>query len=346
MVVQLPDDALAAAVGVQFYSYFCLLCSSSMIFLVFKHRERDSYVALIAYSTFLSTAASIAQQLHTIVLWHEIKTYQFHYVNHHLGSPEIAIAGASYGLDLVLFYIQYYLYNVEGILTLFWAFALAFSVFNPSGLSRCYQRVGRTSSNLAKAIAFFLPAILIGFLQLPAVRNSPAAFLVLADFSLAASLLLGSILLVAILIKYIYTRRRLQRWTVRYPLSRGSNGDSSEPDDPDLEPRDSIYDSWLVVRFAIAFLFIEAFQILTILSEIAQVNNNRKEARPAVPDTSAARARIDFVEFIPGVSVGLLVPLRDEIDRGSCFDTIPKFCLSGKDLPLITVPGAEPQKDP
>jgi hypothetical protein len=42
MVVQLPDDALAAAVGVQIYSIFCLLCSSLMIFLVIKHQERGS----------------------------------------------------------------------------------------------------------------------------------------------------------------------------------------------------------------------------------------------------------------------------------------------------------------
>ncbi len=124
MVVQLPDGALAAAVGVQIYSHICLICSSLMILLVCKHRARDSCenssrrrrvnvyannsldVALLAYTTFLSTAGSIAQQLHTIVLWDEIKTEQFYYVHDHLGSPEIAIAGTSYGLDLVLFYIR------------------------------------------------------------------------------------------------------------------------------------------------------------------------------------------------------------------------------------------------
>jgi hypothetical protein len=70
---------------------------------------------------------------------------------------------------------------------------------------------------------------------------------------------------------------------------------------------DSIYDSWLIVRFAIAFFFIQAFQILTILSEVTQFNNNKKEARPAEPDTSAAHAQIDFVSFLLGVSAGLLV---------------------------------------
>lgn len=42
MVVQLPDGAIGTAVGVQIYSYFCLLCSCLMILLVWKHRERTS----------------------------------------------------------------------------------------------------------------------------------------------------------------------------------------------------------------------------------------------------------------------------------------------------------------
>ncbi|RWA09142.1 hypothetical protein EKO27_g5972 [Xylaria grammica] len=255
MVVQLPDSALAAAVGVQIYSYICLICSCLIILLVCKHRERDSYVALFSYCSLVGTLASIAQQLHTIVLWDDVKTEQFYYVLEHPG-PELAIAGPSYGLDLVLFYIQYYCYNVEAMLALFW--------------------------------------------------NSIAAFITVADFNLAASLTLGSIVLVAILIKYIHTRRRLHRWTVRYPLSRDLNSNSGESGlDSDSEHH-SIYDGWLIVRFAIALAFIEAFQILTILSEVAQIRGNREEVLPEQPDISAARAVVDFVEFIPGVSTGLL----------------------------------------
>ncbi|KAH8158234.1 hypothetical protein CIB48_g10019 [Xylaria polymorpha] len=304
MVVQLPDDAWAAAVGVQIYSYICLICSSLMIFLVCKHRERDSYVALFSYATLLSTAGSIAQQLHTIVLWEEVKTNQFYYVKDHLESPELAIAGPSYGLDLVLFYIQYYCYNVEGYLTLFWAFALAFSIFKPTECAH-HQRIRRRRGTFSKVAAFLLPALLISLLQLPAVKCSTPAFITLADLSLAASLSLGSILVVVILVKYIQTRRKLHRWTVRFPLPRDANDNGEDGQDTDSE--DSIYDGWLIVRFAIALLFIEAFQILTILSEVAQINNNKEEALPPEPDISAAHAQVDFVEFIPGVSAGLLL---------------------------------------
>ncbi|KAI1426256.1 hypothetical protein F5Y12DRAFT_783993 [Xylaria sp. FL1777] len=307
MVVQLPVDALAAAIGVQIYSFVCLICSSLMILVVVKHRATGSYVALLAYTTFINTAASIAQQLHTIVLWDEIKTTQFYYVHHHLGSPELAIAGGSYGLDLVLFYIQFYCYNVEGILTLFWAFSLAFSIYSPSG-SIAHPRISRKACIISKAVAFLVPMILVALLQVPAVKNSTAAFLTLADVSLAASLFLGSILLAGILAKYIHTRRRLHRWTIRYPLSRDMNRNEAESgQDSDSHSENRIYDGWLIVRFSIAFLFIEAFQILSILSEIAQTNNNTKKVLPAQPDTSASHAQTDFISFIPGVSTGLLV---------------------------------------
>ncbi|KAI0865504.1 hypothetical protein F4860DRAFT_312107 [Xylaria cubensis] len=321
MVVQLPQDALAAAVGVQIYSYISFICISLMIFLVCKHREKDSYVALFSYAALVSTSGSIAQQLHTIVVWEDVKTEQFYYVHDNLGSPELAIAGPSYGLDLVLFYIrawlrlfggkrdlngrlitistEYYCYNVEGFLTLFWAFALAFAIFKPSE-SIQHHYIRRRRGIISKVVAFVLPAVFISLLQIPAVRNSTPAFITLADISLAASLLLGSILVIAILAKYIQTRRKIHRWTVRFPLPR-------DPNDNDEEERESLYDGWLIVRFAIALLFIEAFQILTILSEVSQVNNNKKEALPAEPDISAAHAKVDFVEFIPGVSAGLLV---------------------------------------
>ncbi|KAI1128474.1 hypothetical protein F5Y10DRAFT_240457 [Nemania abortiva] len=306
MVVQLPDGALAAAVGVQIYSFVCLICSSLIILLVWKHRERDSYVALLAYSTFISTTASIAQQLHTIIRWDEVKTEQFYYVQDHIGSPELATAGPSYGLDLVLYYIQYYCYNVEGILTVSWAFVLAYSVFKTSEIN-WHQRISQRSSIIAKAVAFVLPAVFIGLLHIPAVRSSIAVFITLANFQLAASFTIGGILLIAILFKYIQTRRKLHRWTVRFPLPGTLSANNEGEDEQDLNSEESIYDSWLIVRFVISLLFIEAFQILTILSEVAQINNNKKEALPSEPDLSAAHARVDFIEFIPGVTAGLLV---------------------------------------
>lgn len=63
-------------------------------------------VALISYFTGLSTAASVAQQTHTLVRWRDIKLEQFRHSSINVGNPELAIAGQSTGLDLVLFYIR------------------------------------------------------------------------------------------------------------------------------------------------------------------------------------------------------------------------------------------------
>lgn len=68
----------------------------------------------------VSCLASIVQQIHTVVRWNDIKTDQWQNVIDNVGNPELNITGASTGLDLVVFYIQYYTYNVESLLVLFW----------------------------------------------------------------------------------------------------------------------------------------------------------------------------------------------------------------------------------
>jgi hypothetical protein len=124
MGIQLPDEALGAVVGVLIFSIICLLCTCIMIWLIWTHHERDSckytgiaarvnvgvltciVVGLLAYFTFLSTVTSIIQQLHTMIWWNDVKTEQWENLRAHAGSVEIAIAGPSVGLDLVLFYIR------------------------------------------------------------------------------------------------------------------------------------------------------------------------------------------------------------------------------------------------
>lgn len=61
---------------------------------------------MIGYFTFLSTMTSIIQQLHTMILWDDVKTAQWEHARDNVGSVEVAIAGPSVGLDLVLFYIR------------------------------------------------------------------------------------------------------------------------------------------------------------------------------------------------------------------------------------------------
>lgn len=63
-------------------------------------------VLLLAVFTTLGTLASIAQQIHTIVRWRDIKLEQYANAVANVGKPELAVAGFSTGADLALFYIR------------------------------------------------------------------------------------------------------------------------------------------------------------------------------------------------------------------------------------------------
>ncbi|KAI0181673.1 hypothetical protein GGR52DRAFT_584061 [Hypoxylon sp. FL1284] len=318
MVVQLLDEVVGTAVGVLFWSFFCLAASCIMIWLVWTHHERDSYVALLSFLSLLGTVTSIVQQFHTLVWWRNIKVEQYEHTITHLDSPEVAIAGASVGLDLVLFYIrksrailihENYTYNAEAMLTLFWAIALTRTVFKLSNLAP-YRHMRRRTGQLARGIAIVLPAILMALLRLDAVQKSFIAFLILANFNMMISLTFGTVLLMAILGKYIWTRHQLLSWNARYLFSRREHevdGEIINVLDRGDGTRRATYDRWLVLRFSIGFVVLAVFQLITILSEVSQLSNHTKEKLGDAPDLSAGKAKHDFLLFMPGVSTSLLV---------------------------------------
>ncbi|KAK8086572.1 hypothetical protein PG994_001546 [Apiospora phragmitis] len=102
----LLPEVIPVAAGVLAYSIVCLLFSLLLIWLVWVHRERGSYVAMLGYFTFLSTLASIIQQIHTIVDWRNIKIDQYNTAAANHGSIVVAVAGPSTGLDLALFFVR------------------------------------------------------------------------------------------------------------------------------------------------------------------------------------------------------------------------------------------------
>ncbi|KAK1783133.1 hypothetical protein QBC45DRAFT_400866 [Copromyces sp. CBS 386.78] len=309
MAVQLPSEAIGPAAGVLVYSFFCLSLSLLLLWLVWVHHERKSYVAMLSFSMSLGTLASIAQQINTIANWNDVKTSQYENVVANVGRPELNITGASTGLDLVLFYIQYYSYNVDAMLVVFWSVELANSIHQlPS------SKLSRLRGSLwAKASAIFLPVVQMNLLRLDVVQNSVFGYMVLADFIMIVSFGIGSLLLLAILIKYIHSRAALMSWDVRYGQNSTQNtnpysGDGSMPSGPwPAITRRNIYDSWLAVRFTVAFVALGLFELVVIFFQLRAANTNTKENIPPEPDLSASRAQGDFALFVPGVSASLLV---------------------------------------
>ncbi|KAK9417536.1 hypothetical protein SUNI508_08687 [Seiridium unicorne] len=327
MGIQLPDEALGTVVGVLVFSVICLVCTCLMIWLVWTHHERNSFVGLMAYFTFLSTMASIIQQLHTMIWWTDVKTAQWEHLKTNVGSVEVAIAGPSVGLDLVLFYTQYFAYNVEALLTLCWAGALVQSIFGFADIAS-FKRIRHRTNAIAKVIAILLPATLISLLRVPSVLNNFTAFIIVANINMMISLTLGAVLLLFILGKYIHTRRQLLSWNVQYGNSTRSqtqsqvrSGHASRSSVGNVSRRSSsIYDRWLMTRFAITFVMLSIFELFLILF---QVSSTRITIPDQAPDLSAAKAQSDFVLFMPGclpsvllfVVFGTTTPFREHMKK-------------------------------
>ncbi|KAK1597278.1 uncharacterized protein LY79DRAFT_507797 [Colletotrichum navitas] len=304
MAIQLPQEELATSVGVIVYSLICLSCSFLMAWLVYAHHEEFSYVALVSYFTGLSTAASIAQQIHTLLRWRDIRFDQFRHANANVGNPELAISRASVGIDLAFFYIQLYCYNVETALIFFWAFSLVQSIFHLELASSLRKR----ATYIAKATAVLLPALLVGTLRLEAVQKQTATFLLLADLFMGFCMSGCGVLLIIILIKYVYTRRNLMSWNVQYG-QRSNRSESSNTlvfGGRDWKRRRSIYDNWLVVRFTIAFVALATYQFFSIMFQILSSRQNSRDFLREAPDLSVARLHQDLLLFIPGVTASLL----------------------------------------
>ncbi|KAK6845554.1 hypothetical protein PG995_015664 [Apiospora arundinis] len=280
MGASLLPEVIPVAAGVLTYSVVCLLFSILLIWLVWVHRERSSYVAMLAYFTCLSTLASIAQQIHTIVDWRNVKIDQYNTAVAHQGSIVVAVAGPSTGLDLVLFFIQYYAYNVEALVALCWVLALTHSIYGWSDIA-IFKKIGPSTNISAKIVAVILPIVLISLLQLDVIQKSPWMFLLVANINLLLSPVLGA---------------------MAFPLSL--NGPAIDGD-ATTEPRRSIYDNWLMIRFSIGFAFLSFFEVAQIMFQLISMRNIERLGDSA--DLGAARARRDFLLFMPGCAASFVV---------------------------------------
>ncbi|KAK3900358.1 hypothetical protein C8A05DRAFT_17328 [Staphylotrichum tortipilum] len=306
MAPQLPPEAVGAAAGVLIYSLICLTSGLFLLWMVWVHDERKSYVAMLGFFTSLHTIASVIQQAHTIARWTDVKTDQHANLVANVGDPELNITGCSTGLDLVLFYIQYYAYNVESMLVLFWAFELADSIYQlrPHKVYRFHL------SLIAKATAALLPALQVILLHFSGVNKSTIGFMALADAIMVFCFAAGGFMLLAILIRYVHSRLTLASWNVRYG-QRSGVAHSAPLSASDIAParplKRTIYDKWLVLRFSVAFAALSLFQIIVVNFQLRAAATNTTSHIPPQPDLSPSRAASDFALFAPAPTAVLFV---------------------------------------
>lgn len=313
---QLPAGVEGVAAFALIYSSVSLICSGLLIWCARLHRETWSYISLLAYFALISNTASIIQQAYDITYYRDLLAGQFYRKTTFLENPELAIANGSYGIDLALYYIQYYSYNVESMLVMFWAFELAQSVYGLSAKPHLRQVLRRINS-VGKAIAILFPLLTILLLRAPAIQRVFVAFILLADLPLMISLAVSSITMIAILIRYVQSRKKISNWTPQGNDTAATTETSAETiqttETADTsksrksQRNQGLYDRWLMVRFTVAFVILAVFEVTNTLFQLQSVNNNKKDATLAEPDYSVERARSTFFLYLPGVTPGIFL---------------------------------------
>ncbi|KAK1965614.1 hypothetical protein LY78DRAFT_637258 [Colletotrichum sublineola] len=310
-MAQLPSGAVGVAAGVMLYSCISEICSLLMLWLTWSHREQFTYVACVAYFTLLSTTASIIQQVHDIITWRDMLWEQFNNKKSDPNNPEQAIANGSVGMDLALYYIQYYCYNVQAMFIMFWAIALAQSVYKLNERGKLGRMLAKVNA-AGKIIAAVFPLCTILLLRIPALQKQFVPFILVADLPLMLSLAVGCSTMLAILIRYVQSRRRLTSFNASYGASSQSGSRSADvtvnsSTNKSQTTQRSVYDRWLMGRFTIAFLALSIFEVTNTLFQLAGINNIKKDEALTEPDFSLERAKTTFALFLPGVTPGIFL---------------------------------------
>ncbi|CAJ2509224.1 Uu.00g142500.m01.CDS01 [Anthostomella pinea] len=312
---QLPHGAEGAAALTVIFAAVSWICSAFMIWLTWTHNERISYVACVAYFTLLSTTASFIQQIHVIAFYRDDMIKEFERKTAHPNADNINIANGSVGLDLALFYVQFFCYNVESMFIMFWASELAQSIYGLTEKAATRRILCKVNAG-GKVVAVIFPLAIVLALQAPSVQSHLHRFVVLAAVPLFFSLGLGSLLLLAILVRYIHSRRKLRRFS-------SSDGYSTDPESSQGAGRRArgvrsswstrssstkgIYDRWLLTRFTIGFVLLTVFQIATVLFQDFSKRNAAEDVSSGTVDLSVARARDTLYLFIPGNTPGIAI---------------------------------------
>lgn len=126
------------------------------------------------------------------------------------------------------------------------------------------------------------------------------------------SLFFGCILMIAILGRYVHTKRKFAHWSqdassTGHDLSVLEGGHGTESTARPRRKQQGIWDRWLMVRFTIAFGALSVFEVTNTLFQLRSVTNAQADSGARAPDLSADKARASWVFFMPGATPGLFM---------------------------------------
>ncbi|KFY14020.1 hypothetical protein V492_02909 [Pseudogymnoascus sp. VKM F-4246] len=254
-----------------------------------------SDVSLIALFASAACIASIAQQIHFAVDWVEIKEAQHAAIERNPTNPVLIVTGSTQGPDLGLFWIQFASYNINALLVLFWSASLFQGTWKLQPLVK-FQAQFAHLETVGKLFAIFFPPPLLGIAQAKSISKHAAPYLLLCNMSLVISLLIGGILLILTLYKFVSSKKK-------FSSIRGGSSGNSRQDELRLRRRDK----WIIIRFSIAFSVLGVFEIAIVCFQVLQYGATHSATR-VTPTTNSELPAIltEIAQFVPGVTPPLI----------------------------------------
>ncbi|POS79638.1 hypothetical protein DHEL01_v201975 [Diaporthe helianthi] len=306
---QLPDSVLGDAIGCLAYSFVCLIANGILVWLVWTHNERKTYIAFISYFTLLATYSSIIQQLYDYINWRNLMVEQYYYGKDHADNAEVQYQKGIFGPKLVLSYIRkcFPMFQLPPPPS---SFSLTATVYDwwakkPKAL--------RVLSITGRIVPIALAVIMIILLQFDFTHKDFNVYMIVANAQFVLSLVGACIFLLMILFKYVQTRHQLRSWGgIQYGKGGASTGTSgmrsfrSRANSNKSRSPNGSFDNWLVIRLSIAFVMLCVFEYTNIGPRLSAKGHVVESAYKPEPDTSHKRALSSVRGYLSGVSPSLL----------------------------------------
>ncbi|KAI0097831.1 hypothetical protein GGR51DRAFT_539897 [Nemania sp. FL0031] len=340
---ELPPGTLGDAVGVLIYTFICLLTDLVLIWLLWVHRDRAGYVALIAYFVALCVISSIIQQIYQYTYYNDVMWTRYNYIKANYPNAEVIFKSGNSGLSLGLANIRFYCYIIECTYLFTYTLHIALSIY---GIWATHRRAEHIYVILSKILPPILTAITIGLEYTPAVQNSWTVYMIVANIQAVASCVFSIVLISMVLWKYVDSKRLWENittgprfkgscvswktWISRRLNSKNSGSESEQtPRKWDHVPKSLMDNNWLIMRLSIAILFITGFILATLLVHLPTPAQMAREIMADGPDLSPATARASIVGYIYGVLPGLAIPIvfgLTKAFRHTLYETVVPRC--------------------
>ncbi|KAI1747308.1 hypothetical protein F4782DRAFT_521497 [Xylaria castorea] len=321
----LPPGAVGDAVGVLIYTFISLITDIALIWLLWLHRQRFGYVALIAYFVALSIVISIVQQIYQYTNFSDNMWRRYHYIKANYPNPDVIFKDGNSGFVLVFSNIRYYCYSIESTYLFTYTLHIATSIF---GVWTVRRRAERIYVILSKIVPIIITAITIGIEYTPAVQSNWITYIIVANVQAVTSCIFSIVLIGMILWKYVDTKKiwdsitmgpilegssvSWKAWVLKKWQRNSETRSSASEQTPrmrDHVPKSLLDNNWLVVRLSIAILFISGFVLAFILVHLPVPAQMAREIMADAPELTAANARAGIVGHVYGVLPGLAVPI-------------------------------------